>query len=46
MKSKNYIINYGRYTAKKSFLMLYIGTYECYENIKIRFSSTISTLKP
>ena len=30
--------------AKKSFLMVYIGTHDCYENIKIKFWSTISVL--
>ena len=30
---------------KKSFLMVYFGVYDCYENIKIKFSSTISILK-
>ena len=31
---------------KKSFLMVYIGTYDSYENIKIKLWSTISILKP
>ena len=32
-KTKNYITNYARYTMlKKSFLMVYVGTYDCYEN--------------
>ena len=31
---------------KKPFLMVYIGTYDCYENIKIKLWSTISILKP
>ena len=37
MKTKNYIRNYARYaTLKKSFLMVYIETYGCYEIIKIK----------
>ena len=32
--------------AKKSFTMVYVGKYECYENIKIKLWSTISILKP
>ena len=37
MKTENYIINYARYTTlKKSFLMVYLGMYDCYENIKIK----------
>ena len=35
-KTKNYIRNYIRYTAKKSFLMVYVGMYDCDENIKIK----------
>ena len=31
---------------KKSLLMVYVGTYDCYENIKIKLWSTISILKP
>ena len=31
---------------KKSFLMVYLGAYDCYENIKIKLWSTISILKP
>ena len=40
--------NYARYIlyAKTIFLMVYVGTYDCYENIKIKFWSTISILKP
>ena len=34
------------HSAKKSFLMVYDGTYDCYENIKITLWSTISILKP
>ena len=46
-KTKNYITNYARYTTlKKSFLMVYVGTYDCYENIKTKLWSTISILKP
>ena len=38
MKTKNYIIPYARSTMlKKSFLMVYFGVYDCYENIKIKF---------
>ena len=35
MKTKNYIINYTRYIhyIEKSFLMVYVGMYDCYENI-------------
>ena len=30
--------NYARYTMlKKSVLMVYVGTYHCYDNIKIKF---------
>ena len=32
--------------AKKSFLTVYVGTHDCYENTKIKFWSTISVLKP
>ena len=47
LKTKNYVTNYARYaTLKKSFLMVYIGTYDCYENIKTKLWSTISILKP
>ena len=48
MKSKSYVKIYARYKnyAKKSFIMVYVGTYDCYENIKIKFWSTISLLKP
>ena len=31
--------------AKKSFLMVYVGTCDCYENIKIKLWSSISILK-
>ena len=31
---------------KKSLLMVYVGTYDCYKNIKIKLWSTISILKP
>ena len=31
---------------KKSFLMVYVGIYDCYENIKMKLWSTISILKP
>ena len=31
--------------AKKSFLMVYVGKCNCYENIKIKLWSTISILK-
>ena len=47
MKTENYIINYARYTTlKKSFLMVCLGMYDCYENIKIKLWSTIVILKP
>ena len=38
MKTKNYVVNYARYTTytKKSFHMVYVGTCDCYENIKIK----------
>ena len=32
--------------AKKSFLLVYFGTCDCYENIKVKLWSTISRLKP
>ena len=32
--------------AKKSFLVVYVGTCDCYENIKTKLWSTISKLKP
>ena len=36
MKTKNYVRNYARYsTLKKSFLVVYIRTYGCYENYNI-----------
>ena len=36
IKTKNYVRNYARYsTLKKSFLVVYIGTYGCYENYNI-----------
>ena len=35
-KTKNYEIMRQIYYAKKSFLMVYVGTYECYENIKMK----------
>ena len=37
-KTKNCIINYARYMhhAKKSFHMVYVGTCDCYGNIKIK----------
>ena len=36
-KTKNNVTYYTRYTMlKKSFLMVYVGTYDCYENIKIK----------
>ena len=39
--------NYARCTIlQKLFLMIYIGTCECYENIRIKLWSTISILKP
>ena len=28
--------------SEKSFLLVYVGTYDCYKNIKIKFSSTIN----
>ena len=31
---------------KKSFLMVYVGMYDCCENIKIKLWSTLSILKP
>ena len=31
---------------KKSFSMVYVGTYDYYENIKIKLWSAISILKP
>ena len=46
-KTKKYTTNYTRYTMlKKLFLMIYVGTYDCYENIKTKIRSTISILKP
>ena len=33
-KTKDYVRNYARYTKLKSFLLVYVGTYDCYENIK------------
>ena len=38
MKTKNYIINYARYTMLKHsfFLMVYVRTCDCYENIEIK----------
>ena len=35
-KTKDYVVNYARYIhyTKKSFLMLYVGTYDFYENKK------------
>ena len=47
-KSKNYVKIYARYKhcAKKHVCwMVYVGTYDCYENIKIKFWSRISLLK-
>ena len=32
--------------AKKSFIMVYVGTYDCCKNIKMKFWSTITLLKP
>ena len=32
--------------TKKSFLTVYVGTYYCYENIKIKFWYTVSILNP
>ena len=39
MKTKNYVKKYARYIlyAKTIFLMVYVGTYDCYEYIKIKF---------
>ena len=31
---------------KKTFPMFYVGTYDCYENIKIKLWSTTRILKP
>ena len=46
-KTKNDVTNYARYTTlKNSFLMVYVGTFDCYENIKTKLWSTISILKP
>ena len=28
--------------SEKSFLLVYVGTYDCYKNIKIKFCSTIN----
>ena len=38
-------INRQIHYAKKSFLRVYIGMCDCYENIKIKLWSTISILK-
>ena len=40
MKTKIMIKHY----AKKSFLMVYLGMYDCYDNIKVKLWSTISIL--
>ena len=46
-KTKSYVTNYARYTMlKKSFLMVYNGMYDCYENIKTKLWLTITILKP
>ena len=34
-KTKNFEINYARYTTLKNHLV-YDGSYDCYENIKIK----------
>ena len=35
-KTKKYVKIYARHTAKKSFLMFNVGTYDtCYKNVKI-----------
>ena len=45
-RNKYYITNYARHTMlKKSFLMVYVGIYHCYENIKTKLW-TVSILKP
>ena len=43
-KTKNCNKLHQIHYAKESFLMVYIGTYDCYENIKINVWSTISIL--
>ena len=44
-KTKNHE-TYQIHYAKKSFFTVFVGMYECYENIKIKLRSTISILKP
>ena len=47
LKTKNYVTNYARYTMlNKKFLIVYVGMYDCYKNIKIKLWSAISILKP
>ena len=43
-KTKNYVKNYARYTTLKKIITVCVGTYDCYENIKIKLSA-ISILK-
>ena len=43
-KTKNYVRNYARYTTLKKIIPVCVGTYDCYEKIKIKLS-TISILK-
>ena len=43
-KTKNCNKLHQIHYAKKSFLMVYVGTYGCYENTKINVWSTISVL--
>ena len=39
-------IHYTHTHTKKTFFMVYVETYDCYENIKIKLWSTVSILKP